>query len=329
MVPIRYTFQKMIRLVRDLAKKSNKEVDLTLSGEETEIDRNMVETLYDPLVHMIRNSVDHGIEPPVERLAAGKPQRGNIFLRAFHKGGYIVIEVEDDGQGLDRPKILEKGREKGLVPADPPLTGHQIDNLIFEPGFSTAAQITDVSGRGVGMDVVRKTIERLKGNVEIFSVTGKGCRFILRVPLTLAIMDGIVVQIGKERYIIPTVFIKETLRPCPGDLTTVQNRWELIKVRDTFLPLIRLHRTLGIQPRQEQPWEALVVVVENEGRQKALMVDDLLGKQEVVIKNLGEHLKNVEAVAGATLLGDGRVGLILDIHGIFEMDLPSPVSAQA
>jgi two-component system chemotaxis sensor kinase CheA len=329
MVPIRHTFQKMIRLVRDLAHKSKKEVDLIMSGEDTEIDRNMVETVYDPLVHMIRNSVDHGIEPPPKRLGAGKPPRGNVFLRAFHKGGYIVIEVEDDGQGLNRPKILKKAREKGLVPADAPLTDHQIDNLIFEPGFSTAAQITDMSGRGVGMDVVRKTIEKLKGNVEIFSVTGKGCRFILRVPLTLAIMDGIVVQIGKERYIIPTVFIRETLRPCPTDLKTVQNRGELIKVRDTFLPLIRLSRTLGIQPQQEQPWEALVVVVENEGRQQGLLVDDLLGKQEVVIKNLGEQLKNVEGVAGATILGDGRVGLILDIHGIFEMDLHSPMSAQA
>jgi two-component system chemotaxis sensor kinase CheA len=304
-------------------------VDLVLSGEETEIDRNLVEALYDPLVHMIRNAVDHGIEPPAKRLEAGKPQRGNVYLRAFHKGGYVVIEVEDDGQGLNRPKILEKAREKGLIPADAPLTDHQIDNLVFEPGFSTAAQITDVSGRGVGMDVVRKTLERLKGNAEIFSLTGRGCRFILRVPLTLAIMDGIVVQIGKERFIIPTVFIKETLRPCPADLTTVQNQWELIKVRDTFLPLIRLNRTLGIQPRQEPPREALVVVVENEGRQKALMVDDLLGKQEVVIKNLGEQLKNVEGVAGATILGDGRVGLILDIHGIFEMDLPGPMSAQA
>jgi len=329
MVPIRYTFQKMIRLVRDLAHKSKKEVDLIMSGEDTEIDRNMVETVYDPLVHMIRNSVDHGIEPPPKRLGAGKPPRGNVFLRAFHKGGYIVIEVEDDGQGLNRPKILKKAREKGLVPADAPLTDHQIDNLIFEPGFSTAAQITDMSGRGVGMDVVRKTIEKLKGNVEIFSDTGKGCRFILRAPLTLAMMDGIVAQIGKERYIIPTVFIKETLRPCPTDLTTVENQWELIKVRDTFLPLIRLHRTLGIQPPKKQPWESLVVVVENEGRQKGLLVDDLLGKQEVVIKNLGEQLKNVEGVAGATILGDGRVGLILDIHGIFEMDLHSPMSARA
>jgi two-component system chemotaxis sensor kinase CheA len=329
MVPIRHTFQKMIRLVRDLAKKSDKQVDLVMSGEETEIDRNMVDTLYDPLVHMIRNSVDHGIEPPAKRLEAGKPETGGVFLRAFQKGGFIVIEIEDDGQGLNRPKILKKAQEKGLVPAEASLTDHQIDNLIFEPGFSTADKVTDVSGRGVGMDVVRKTIEKLKGNVEIFSTTGKGCRFVLRVPLTLAIMDGIVVQIGAERYIIPTVFIRETLRPNRKDLSTVQNRGELIKVRDTFLPLIRLHRTLGIQTKQEQPWEALVVVVENEGKQKGLMVDDLLGKQEVVIKNLGEKLKTVEGVAGATIMGDGRVGLILDIHGIFEIDMNSSSMARA
>jgi two-component system chemotaxis sensor kinase CheA len=329
MVPIRHTFQKMIRLVRDLAKKSDKQVDLVMSGEETEIDRNMVDTLYDPLVHMIRNSVDHGIEPQAKRLEAGKPETGRVFLRAFQKGGFIVIEIEDDGQGLNRPKILKKAQEKGLVPAEASLTDHQIDNLIFEPGFSTADKVTDVSGRGVGMDVVRKTIEKLKGNVEIFSTAGKGCRFVMRVPLTLAIMDGIVVQIGPERYIIPTVFIRETLRPDRKDLSTVQNRGELIKVRDTFLPLIRLHRTLGIQTKQEQPWEALVVVVENEGRQKGLMVDDLLGKQEVVIKNLGEKLKNVEGVAGATIMGDGRVGLILDVHGIFEIDMNSSSIAQA
>ncbi len=329
MVPIRQTFQKMIRLVRDLARKSNKEVDLIMSGEDTEIDRNMVDTLYDPLVHMIRNSVDHGIELPEKRLETGKERTGKVFLRAFQKGGYIVIEIEDDGQGLNRPKIVKKAQEKGLVAADAALTDHQIDNLIFEPGFSTADQVTDVSGRGVGMDVVRKTIEKLKGNVEIFSTTGKGCRFVMRVPLTLAIMDGIVVQIGEERYIIPTVFIKETLRPSQTDLSMVQNRGELIKVRNTYLPLIRLYRTLGAVPRKDQPWEALVVVVENEGRQKGLMVDDLVGKQEVVIKNLGETLKAVKGVAGATIMGDGRVGLILDVHGIFELDLNSPVGAQA
>jgi len=328
MIPIRQTFQKMIRLVRDLARKSNKQVDLIMSGEETEIDRNMVDTLYEPLVHMIRNSVDHGIESPEKRKESGKPELGKINLRAFQRSGYIVIEIEDDGQGLNRSKILKKAQEKGLVPPEASLTDYQIDNLIFEPGFSTADRITDISGRGVGMDVVKRAIAGLKGMVEIFSVAGKGCRFVMRVPITLAIMDGIVIQIGDERYIIPTVFIKETIRPSRNDLTTVHNKGEVIKVRDSLLPLVRLPQLLGAIPRKKEPWEALVVVVENEGHRKCLMVDDLIGKQEVVIKNLGEGLKTVKGVAGATIMGDGRVGLILDIHGLFELD-PEPSSSTA
>jgi len=319
MVPIRQTFQKMVRLVRDLARKSEKQVELVMSGEETEIDRNMVESLYDPLVHMIRNAVDHGIESPDQRKEVGKPETGRIFLRAFQKGGNVVIEIEDDGQGLNRPKILKKAKERGLISDDIPLTDYRVENLIFEPGFSTADKVTDVSGRGVGMDVVKKAIEKLKGKVEIFSVDGKGSRFVMRVPLTLAIMDGIIVQVGEARYIIPTVYIKETLRPTSDHVSTVQQKGELIKVRDRLLPLIRLYQILGVAPRKEHPWETLVIVVENEGAQKCLMVDDLIGKQEVVIKNLGK-LKEVKGVAGATIMGDGRVGLILDVHGIFEID---------
>ena len=320
MVPIRQTFQKMIRLVRDLAQKSGKSVNLVMSGEETEIDRSMVDQLYDPLVHMIRNSIDHGIELPAKRKEDGKPETGQVFLRAFQKGGYIIIEVEDDGQGLNRPKILKKAQEKGLVSPEGSLSEYQIDNLIFEPGFSTADRVTDISGRGVGMDVVKKAIEQLKGKVEIFSTDGKGCRFVIRLPLTLAIMDGIIVQVGEERYILPTIFIKEILRPSPGDLTTVQHKGELIKVRNTLLPLVRLYSLLRVIPQKKDPWESLVVVVENENRQKGLMVDDLIGKQEVVVKNLGEKLKAVKGVAGATIMGNGQVGLILDIHGIFEID---------
>jgi two-component system chemotaxis sensor kinase CheA len=327
MIPIRQTFQKMIRLVRDLTRKSNKQVDLIMSGEETEIDRNMVDTLYEPLVHMIRNSIDHGIESPEKRRESGKSESGMIYLRAFQRSGYIVIEIEDDGQGLNRPKILKKAQEKGLVPSEASLTDYQIDNMIFEPGFSTADRVTDISGRGVGMDVVKKAITGLKGMVEIFSVAGKGCRFVIRVPITLAIMDGIVIQIGEERYIIPTVFIKETIRPSRNDLTTVHNKGEVIKVRDSLLPLVRLPQLLGAIPRKKEPWEALVVVVENEGHRKALMVDDLIGKQEVVIKNLGEGLKKVKGVAGATIMGDGRVGLILDIHNLFDLDPEPPSSA--
>jgi two-component system chemotaxis sensor kinase CheA len=320
MVPIRQTFQKMIRVVRDVAQKAEKQVDLVMSGEETEIDRNMVDKLYDPLVHMIRNSIDHGIEKAERRLEKGKLKTGQIFLRAFQKGGYIIIEVEDDGQGLNRERILKKAREKGLISAENSLTEHEIDNLIFEPGFSTAEKVTDVSGRGVGTDVVKKVIEELKGKIEIFSTDGKGCRFVIRVPLTLAIMDGIVVRIGQERYIIPTIYIKETLRPKAGDLATVQSRGELLKVWNTLLPLIRLYHLLGIIPQQRDPWDGLVIIAESEGKRKCLMVDDLIGKQEVVMKNLGEKLKAIKGVSGATILGDGRVGLILDIPGIFEID---------
>lgn len=319
MVPIRQTFQKMVRLVRDLAKKSGKSVELAMSGEETEIDRNMVESLYDPLVHMIRNAIDHGIEIPEERLKKGKAETGTVTLRAYQKGGNVVIEIEDDGQGLNRAKILRKAKEKGIL-SDEVLTDHQIDNLIFEAGFSTADQITDISGRGVGMDVVKKAIEKLKGKVEIFSQEGKGSRFVMRVPLTLAIMDGIIVRVGEERYIIPTVFIKETLKPRREDLFSIHQKGELIKVRENFLPLIRLHQLLGVTTEKQDPWETLVIVVENEGVQKCLMVDDLIGKQEVVIKNLGERLKDVGGVAGATIMGDGKAGLILDIHGIFQVD---------
>ena len=319
MIPIRQTFQKMIRLVRDLARKSEKQVELNMFGEETEIDRNMVEALYDPLVHMIRNSVDHGIEATAKRREAGKSDAGQLVLQAFQKGGNIVIEIEDDGQGLNRDRILAKARERGLIPDDAQLSNHLIDNLIFEPGFSTAEKVTDVSGRGVGMDVVKRAIEKLKGRVEVFSEEGKGCRFSIRVPLTLAIMDGIIVRIGPERYIIPTVSIKETFRPLNSDISTVQTRGEVVNVRNMLLPLIRLYQMLGVVPQRQDPWEALVVVVENEGHQRCLMVDELVGKQEVVIKTLGEKFKKVRGVAGGAIMGDGRVGLILDINGIFEL----------
>ncbi|MHB8842725.1 MAG: chemotaxis protein CheA, partial [Candidatus Aquicultor sp.] len=316
---IRHSFQKMIRLVRDLSKKSGKQVDLKLSGEETEIDRNMVDTLYDPLVHMIRNSMDHGIESPQKRKESGKPEIGEISLRAYQKGGNIVIEIEDNGQGLNRGKILAKARERKIILEENSLTDFQIDNLIFEPGFSTAEKITDVSGRGVGMDVVKRVIEKIRGKIEIYSIEGKGCRFVIRVPLTLAIMDGILVKIGQERFIIPTVTIKETLRPAPEDVFTVGKKEEMVKVRNSLLPLIRLNNLLNIQTHDQKPWEGLVVVVENDGIQKGLMVDDLLGKQEVVIKNLGEKLKTVKGVAGGAILGDGQISLILDVNGIFEI----------
>lgn len=319
MVPIRQTFQKMYRLVRDQSIKSGKKIDLHLSGEETEIDRNMVDSLYEPLVHMIRNSIDHGIEPPERRKALGKEEVGNINLKAYQQGGNIIIEIGDDGQGLDCEKIIKKAKEKGLIKNEAELSESQIYSLIFEPGFSTKDQVTDVSGRGVGMDVVKKAIDRLKGKIEVFSEKQKGTRFIMRIPLTLAIMDGIVVQIGGDRFIIPTEYVKETLKPRREDVFTIHQKGEIIKVRDKLLPLLKPQQWIGVSSKKENPWEALVLIIENEGKQKGLMIDELLGKQEVVIKNMGEKLKDVRGIAGATIMGDGRVGLILDIQNIFRM----------
>ena len=319
MISVRQTFQKMVRVVRDLCSKSGKKADLVLSGEDTEIDRGMVDALYDPLVHMMRNAVDHGIEESEKRKEHGKAETGRIDLRAYQKGGHIIIEIEDDGQGLDRAKILKKAKEKGLISSDNGLNEHQIDNLIFEPGFSTADNVTDVSGRGVGMDVVKQAFEKLKGKVEIFSTEGTGCRFVMLVPLTLAIVDGIQVRVGEEHYIIPAVFIKETLRPAREDIVKIHNKEEVVKVRNSLLPIVRLHNLFRVMPQKKDPWDALIVVAECNGEQKGLMIDDLIGKQEVVIKNLGETLEGVKGLSGATILGDGRVGLILDVHGVFEI----------
>ncbi|HEX9007202.1 MAG TPA: chemotaxis protein CheA, partial [Bacteroidota bacterium] len=309
-------FQKMIRLVRDLSHKSGKQVELVMSGEETEIDRNMVDSIYDPLVHMIRNSVDHGVQPPVEREKAGKPPTGTVNLRAYQKGGNIVIEIEDDGEGLNTAKIRKKALERGLIRPDESFTDHEINNLIFLPGFSTADKITDVSGRGVGMDVVKKTVEKLRGKVEVQSQPGKGSLFLLRLPLTLAIIDGIIVKVGSERYIIPTIAIQESLRPSEAQYSTVHGKGETLTIRDRLIPIIRLYEVFGVKPVQTDPLQAIMVVVENEGRQRALMVDELLGKQEVVIKSLGTYLHDTKGVAGGTILGDGRVGLILDLAGL-------------
>jgi two-component system, chemotaxis family, sensor kinase CheA len=319
MVPIRQTFQKMIRLVRDLSRKSGKMVDLNMSGEETEIDRNMVEEVYDPLVHMVRNSMDHGIEQPSVRQAAGKAETGSIHLKAFHQGGNVVIQIIDDGQGLNREKILQKAIERGLFAREDSPTDTAIFNMIFHPGFSTADKITDVSGRGVGMDVVKKTIEKLRGKVEVDSASGKGSTITIRLPLTLAIIDGMIVRVGHSRYIIPTVAIHESFRPEKSEYFTVKGRGEMIQVRKNLLPLVRLDRVLGGTSSCDDPTEALIIVIENHGERRCIMVDEVLGKQEVVIKSLGERLKNVRTIAGGSILGDGTVGLILDVAGLFEM----------
>lgn len=323
MVPIKNTFQKMIRLVRDLSRKSGKPVQLVMSGETTEIDRNMVDAIHDPLVHMIRNSVDHGIEPPEVRRERGKPPVATVHLRAYHKGGHVIIEIQDDGGGLDREKILRKAREKGLVRENEELSDHEIDQLIFQPGFSTADQVTDVSGRGVGMDVVKRAIEKLRGRIEINSQKGVGCTVTIKLPLTLAIIDGMVVRVGAERYIIPTMNIRETFQPSEGSVSTVHGRGEMIRVRDRLLPLVRLHRVFGIPTARTRPSEALGIVVENEGDLRCLLVDQVLGKQEVVIKSLGEKLMQLPGVSGGAILGDGRVALILDVAGLLSLETQS------
>jgi two-component system chemotaxis sensor kinase CheA len=315
MVPIKQTFDKMIRLVRDLSKKSGKKVDLVMEGAETEIDRNMVDSIYDPLVHMMRNSVDHGVRPPAEREQVGKPGAGTVFLRAYQKGGNMVIEIQDDGDGLNTTKIRQKAIERGLIEEGDTLTDYELNNLIFVPGFSTADKITDVSGRGVGMDVVKKGVERLRGKVEVHSQPGKGTQFVIRLPLTLAIIDGIIVRVGIERYIIPTIAIQESMHPERKNYNTVHGKGETLLVRGNLLPIIRLYELFQVKPSYTDPCEAIVVVVENEGRRRALMVDELLGKEEVVIKNLG-GLQDIPGVAGGTILGDGCVGLILDLAGI-------------
>ncbi|MDD3581893.1 MAG: chemotaxis protein CheA [Desulfobacca sp.] len=319
MVPISQTFQKMVRLVRDLARKSNKRVELHLEGEDTEIDRNMVEAIYDPLVHMVRNAIDHGLETMELRQSQGKTEKGSLWLRAYHQGGNVVIEIEDDGQGLNRQRILAKARQQGLVAEAESLSPTQIDHLIFRPGFSTADQITEVSGRGVGMDVVKQVIEDLRGKIEIASQPGQGSKFIIRLPLTLAIIEGIIVRVGEERYIIPAVAVQQTLRPKPEDYFTVKGQGELIRVRDNHLPLVRLHQVFQVNSQYHNPTEALVLVVENEEEQKCLMVDDIVGKQEVVIKSLGQVFNQVKGVSSGTILGDGRVGLILDLGGLFSL----------
>jgi len=318
LVPIGQLFQRVARQVRDLARKMGKPAELEISGEETEIDRTIVEELADPLMHMVRNSLDHGIEDPDARAASGKNPVARIGLRACHQAGHIVIEISDDGRGLDAERILAKAMEQGLVGNPEHLSENDVFHLIFEPGFSTAAQVTDVSGRGVGMDVVRKQIQKLRGHVEIQSRAGQGATFTLKVPLTLAIIDGLVVGVGAERYIVPLFAVREMFRPAADIIFTVQNRAEMVMVRGNLLPVLRLYRKFGVKPRSEDPCQGLLIVAEGEGQCFCLTVDELIGKQEAVIKSLGETFKNIAGIAGGAILGDGRVALILDLAGLIK-----------
>jgi two-component system chemotaxis sensor kinase CheA len=318
MIPIGHLFRRTVRLVRDLSRKAGKQTEVAISGEETELDRTIVEELADPLVHMIRNSVDHGIESPDQRRAQGKDPTGHVWLRASHQSGHILIEVADDGRGIDRQRVVAKARERSLIAEGAQLTDAETLNLIFEPGFSTAERVTDISGRGVGMDVVRKQIQKLRGRVEIQSKPGQGTTFLLKLPLTLAIIDGLVTAVGRERYIVPLFAVRETFRPTADMLSTVLGRGEVALVRGQLLPVVRLYARFGVEPRTKDPCQAVFIVAEGDRRTYCLMVDGFIGKQEVVLRSLGETLKNIPGVAGGAILGDGRVGLVLELDGISE-----------
>lgn len=316
LVPVGATFQKMNRIVRDIARKAGKSINLVIEGQNAEIDRNMVEELYDPLVHMIRNACDHGIGAPEVRKANGKPEEGTVRLSAEHSGGKVIITISDDGNGLNREAILAKGIERGLVKPGERPTDREIDNLIFMPGFSTAKQITEISGRGVGMDVVRKALEKLRGTVEPASVPGKGTTFTIKLPLTTAIIDGMLVRVGAERYIIPTLSVRRIIRPEKDDLSLIVGKGEIVRIKDKLIPIIRLEEVLGVEGAVTDPLESVLIIVEDLGREVAFRADGLIGKQEIVIKNLGEKFKDLRGVAGGAILGDGKIGLILDIRAI-------------
>lgn len=318
MVPIKQTFQRMSRVVRDLSRKSGKSARLVMEGQDTEIDRTMVDTIYDPLVHMVRNSMDHGLEIKEQRISAGKPEEGWVAIRAYHQGGKIVIEIEDDGKGLDPKKIFAKAVEKGIVAPDAELPEHEINQLILQAGFSMAEKITDISGRGVGMDVVRESVEKLRGTLEIHSKLGIGSKFIIRLPLTMAIIEGMIVSCTGQRFIIPALSVEEVLKPESSAFHTAGGgRAEMVMVRGGLLPLVRLNLIFKSCMEKTAPEDQVIVVVESEGQRKAVVVDELLGKQEVVIKSLGGALGQIKGLSGGAILGDGRVGLILDVNGLF------------
>ncbi|MBE0558964.1 MAG: chemotaxis protein CheA, partial [Proteobacteria bacterium] len=319
MVPIKQTFQRMSRLVRDLAKNSGKLVAIELEGEETEIDRNMVDEIYNPMVHMVRNSIDHGLEQPEERIAVGKPEKGLICLKAYHRGGCIVIEITDDGRGLNREKILAKALQNGVIQSVDGLTEQEACRLIFHPGLSTAEKVTDISGRGVGMDIVKCAVEKLRGKIDIESTSGQGTTFVLRFPLTMAIIDGMIVKVGSERFILPMTAIRQVMRPEQSSYTNIADRGEVMNAMGQLFPLVRLYELFGIEPERRNPWEAIVVVVDGGDRAKCLLVDQIIGKAEVVIKGLGEGLKELKGISGGAILGDGQIGLILDPEGLFEL----------
>ena len=311
MLPISFVFSRFPRVVRDLAAKLNKQVEMRTVGEGTELDKGLIEKITDPLTHLVRNSLDHGIELPEKRVAAGKSPNGTITLRAFHQGGSIVIEVGDDGAGLNREKILEKATERGLSASDA-MTDQEVWMLIFEAGFSTADVVTDVSGRGVGMDVVKRNIQDMGGRIEIDSAFGIGTRITIRLPLTLAILDGLSVAVGDQMFIVPLTYITESLQPTADNIKTVNGQGRVVQVRGEYLPVIALHEVFNTRPKSTEIEDGILVILDAEGRKVAMFVDALVGQHQVVIKSLESNYRRIQGVSGATIMGDGRVALILD-----------------
>jgi two-component system chemotaxis sensor kinase CheA len=324
MVPLKATFQKIARLVRDLARRREININFIPAGEDTEIDRNMVDLINDPLVHLVRNAVDHGIEPPEDRERNGKPRTGMLVLKAYHFGGSVVVEISDDGRGLNRDKIIQKAVATGLIESGKGMPDSEVFNLIFQPGFSTADKVTDLSGRGVGLDVVKKAVETLRGQVDVSSEFGKGCTFSVRLPLTMAITDGMLVKVGTQRYILPTVNIDMSFRPNAKALSTVAGRAEIVIFKGRLMPIFRLHQLFDIKDAVEDPTKGLLIIMGNGDQRCALLVDELVGQQQVVVKSLGNGIDRVQGISGAAILGDGRVGLILDPQGISALARQTP-----
>ena len=319
MTPVGTIFSRFPRLVHDTGRALGKQVRFEITGEETELDKGMVERIADPLTHLVRNAVDHGIETPEERLAVGKPAEGSLRLSAYHQGGNVIVELSDDGRGLNTDRIRAKGIERGLITAEEELSPEQVHALIFRPGFSTSETVSDTSGRGVGMDVVKKSVDELKGTVTVQTERGRGCTIRIKLPLTLAVLDGLLLRVGEQTYVMPLVSIVESIRPRPEQVRDLAGRGEVVMVRKQPLPLLRLGRMFRISAEVTDPAHGLVVIVEHDGRQMALLVDELLGQQQVVVKSLETNFRKVQGVTGATILGDGRAALILDIAGLVEM----------
>lgn len=329
MVPVATTFRRMIRLARDLSQKQGKPVELKISGEDTEVDKTVIEQIGDPLVHIIRNAIDHGVESPEDRVAAGKPAKSIVQLNAKHHGGEVWIQVIDDGKGLPRERILEKARARGLVEERAELKDSEVFALIFEPGFSTAEQVTDVSGRGVGMDVVKRNIEKLKGRVEVTSKPGEGSVFTLRIPLTLAIIDGMLVRVGETFYTIPLLAIRESFRSKEEDITILADGQEVVRIRESLYPIIRIHRLHAIPHDYQNIEDGILMVLEDKGEELCIFVDEVLGQRQTVIKALSDILGNLRGLSGCSILGNGDISLILDVNNLLESVRSVDVSKEA